>query len=323
MYAWGGSISGWRGKGSYDYGSARARYDKAAKGMPSKRVYSRKSEPDMDLVNPKGKTIKSESENPIVIAVDVTGSMAEWPGEIFDRLPLLYQTLSKYREDAEFAFAAIGDATCDRYPLQINDFSKDPSELEKMLKALGCEGGGGGQTTESYELFGYFMSNHVETPNAKSPFLLMYGDEQFYPEVDPRQVKHYIGDSLQDPIKSQDVLDGLLNKFNFYHLHKPYGYGGGDDKRIVDAWGKALGRQRVVKLPSMERAVDVGMGLIAKHWGEYDDFSTSLDARHDSTSVKKGVHHSLRFISTAPSGMSVMPNTSKKSKVTKSLMDSS
>ena len=33
--------------------------------------------------------------------------MASWPFEIFDRLPLLYNTLSQYREDLEICFAAI------------------------------------------------------------------------------------------------------------------------------------------------------------------------------------------------------------------------
>ena len=36
--------------------------------------------------------------------------MASWPFEIFDRLPLLFNTLSQYREDLEICFAAIGDA---------------------------------------------------------------------------------------------------------------------------------------------------------------------------------------------------------------------
>ena len=46
----------------------------------------------------------------------MTGSMANWPFEIFDRLPLLYNTLSQYREDLEICFAAIGDAGVDRSP---------------------------------------------------------------------------------------------------------------------------------------------------------------------------------------------------------------
>ena len=69
----------------------------------------------------------------------------------------------------------------------------------------------------------------------------------------------------------------------------------------------------------MERAVDVAMGLIAKNWGEYDDFSLNLDARHDDSALKASVHTSLRHIDDVLAATSVMPG--KKSKLTKSLAD--
>ena len=59
------------------------------------------------------------------------------------------------------------------------------------------------------------------------------------------------------------------------------------------------------------------MGLIARHWGEYTDFTKSLDARHDDSKMKGTVHKSLRHIDADPAPMSVMPKT--KSKLTKPL----
>ena len=331
MYGWGGSTDGWKGKSRYDYGSARARYDKLAADVSGPRVYSFRTEPDMKLVDPLGKIMTSDSENPIIIAVDVTGSMAKWPGEMFDRLPLLYQTLAKYREDLEIVFAAIGDATCDRYPLQVNDFAKG-TDLEAKLKALGCEGGGGGHITESYELFGYFLQEHCRITKAKSPFLLIYGDETFYEQVDPRQVKHYIGDELQGPLDSREMWKNLMQRFNLYFLHKPYGNNDSREttEKIGGLWKSVLGEQRVIELPyeietedkkimpGSWRAVDIGMGLIAKHWGEYKDFTKSLGARHDDDDVKDAVHKSLRHIDDNPLKASVMPKA--KSKATKSLL---
>ena len=93
-------------------------------------------------MDPKGKELSTASENPIVIAVDGTGSMATWPGEIFDRLPLLYQTLSKYKPDVELTFSVIGDANSDVWPVQIPHFGQGPT-LDDYLKALQPEGGGG------------------------------------------------------------------------------------------------------------------------------------------------------------------------------------
>ncbi len=308
MYAWGGSDPGsWHGSGSYDYGAARARYDQTAQsaGLTGSRNYTRRRVPDTALTDPRGKIISSESADPIIIGIDETGSMASWPGEIFDRLPLFCQTLWKYRPNAEFAICALGDAFSDQYALQVTDFTHDPRELEARVKALGCEGNGGGQSKESYELFGYYMLNKCRTLNATSPFLIIYGDEAFYPEVNPAQVRHYIGDRIEAPIPAQQIWRGLQQCFNVYHLHKPYD-SGASNGTIVAGWETTLGQERVIKMEEEKRAVDHALGLIAKHWGEYEDFSQNMNARHDDAAMKNSVHNSLRHINAAPPAASVI-----------------
>ena len=111
MYCWGDDVSDWQDPKAYTYtGSPQAKQarDQAAKESKDKggRTYLKRQCPNQDLATPR-KTIGSLSRNPIVVAVDVTGSMQTWPAEIFDRLPLLYQTLSQYREDVEVSFVAI------------------------------------------------------------------------------------------------------------------------------------------------------------------------------------------------------------------------
>lgn len=248
----------------------------------------------MGLVDPRGKAISSDSKNPIVIAVDVTGSMASWPAEIFDRLPLLYQTLSKYKDDVEICFAAIGDANSDQFPLQVNNFGKG-LVLEDHLKALCPEGGGGGQAKETYELFGYFMLNKANVPNASSPKLVIFGDEGFYDKISPSHVKHYIGDTLESPMDASGMWKGLQQKFDIYMLHKQYDSGGASDASIIQQWSDVLGKEKVVQLYEAERAVDVALGMIARQWGEFDDFTKNLSARQ-SAAQAKSVMQSLRHV---------------------------
>lgn len=321
MYDWTPSTSGWANPSSYEFDSARAPYlgkIAAAASARGPRTYSAKTSPD-PLADP-GKLIHSDSKNPLVIAVDVTGSMSEWPQEIFDRLPLVYQTLSQYNNDIDISFCAIGDANCDSYPLQVTDFAKG-LDLEDKLKALCPEGGGGGQIKESYELFGYYMLNKCEMKNATSPFLLIYGDEKFYPTIDPAQVKHYVGDKIQSPLDSNEMWKSLTQKFNVYYLHKKYDSGSSSvDREVVEAWSDAIGRQRIIEVPSVERAVDVAIGLIAKSWGEYDDFTKSLSARHPDPSEQMSVHRTLRYIDGSKSHDSVMSGTDSKSRRSKPLM---
>ncbi|MCX6707293.1 MAG: hypothetical protein NT001_04090 [Candidatus Woesearchaeota archaeon] len=315
MYSWGPDTSTWKRPGSYKWGSAKGAYanlgNQSAQQGP--RTYANRNAPSK-LVDPTGKAIDTDSETPLIIAVDVTGSMQSWPGEIFDRLPLLYQTLAKYKPDLEISFCAIGDANSDQYPLQVNNFGKE-LDLEKQLKALCAEGGGGGQGMESYELFGYFMKNKCNTPKATSPFLIIFGDEGFYPQVNPDQVAHYVGDKLESKIESADIWKGLMQKFNVYMLHKQYD--GGNDKKIVDQWAEVLGKERVVPLYDEQRAVDVAMGIIARYWGQFGDFKQNLSSRQDPA-AQQSVMASLRYVPPAATGSKsqmVITTGSKKSKV--------
>ena len=282
-YSWGDDTSTWNNPGTYDYGSARRAYvDPSAPTDP--RVYNKSiREPNMKLVNPYGKTIRSGSKNPIIVGIDCTGSMAAWPAEIFDRLPLFCQSLAKYRPDVEISFSVIGDAYSDAFPLQTADFAKGPA-LDEILNAFYPEGGGGGQNRETYELWAYYMLNHAETPNAESPFMIVMGDEAFYDTVNASQISHYTGDSAKEDLDSRSVWNLLKQRYNLFLLHKPY-VADSDDADVLACWYEVLGQEHVVKLPSKERAVDVAMGLIARSWGHLDDFTTNMSARQDSSTV--------------------------------------
>lgn len=287
MYSWGDDTSTWKNAGSYDYGSGQRDYlDKLAKKAAAKgpRTYVARSAPDLKLVDPERKTIRSESENPVIIGIDSTGSMQHWPAEIFDRSPLVYQTLSKYRPDVEVSFSVIGDGFTDSYPLQVADFDKGPN-LDDKLKALYPEGGGGGQGMESYEMWAYFMEKHCETPKATKPFMILMGDEGFYREVNPGMVKRFIGDKLTESGDAKAVWKALGKRFNIYLLHKPY-EDDMADKNIVAQWSEALGKEKVIPVYDATRVVDVALGIVARHWGSFDDFTKSLGARQDAAGIE-------------------------------------
>ena len=186
MYSWGNDTNAWKNPGTYDFGSARRTYLDKAEEVAAKegpRTYVASITPKMALVDPKGRNIISDSENPILVLVDGTQSMQDWPAKIFDRLPLMYQTLTKYRKDVEISFSVIGDANsisgaCDKWPVQVGNFAKGPGEspkgktLDDYLKALTPEGGGGPGIREGYELWAYFLQESCKTPKAKSPFVI-------------------------------------------------------------------------------------------------------------------------------------------------------
>ena len=297
MYSWSADTSDWYGSTPYDYkgeGSearARAAAEAAAAGP---RAYGHKRAPVLSMIDPH-KRLATESAHPIVVAVDVTGSMANWPFEIFDRLPLLYNTLSQYKEDVEICFAAIGDANCDRWPLQVTDFAHG-YDLEQQLNALYGEGGGG-DAPESYGLFAWWLENHVSTPRADRPFLIVFGDAPMHEKIPRQQIADLMGDRPEgqglldrmfgnSPNGSLDALETwrrVAAKWNTWFLRRPTGRKGDEVDR---QWGTALGADHVFHIDDEQRAVDYAMGLIARSWGRFEDFQTNLRARQDETKVK-------------------------------------
>jgi hypothetical protein len=283
MYSWGDDTSDWAKPGTYSYSKStkemRDEDDKKAK-THGPRAYADRGGPNEQYTSPK-KLITSASPNPLIVAVDVTGSMQRWPFEIFDRLPLLYQTLSQYRPDLEISFVAIGDARCDRWPLQCTAFSKG-FELDLHLKALHGEGGGG-DAPESYGLFAWWVHTHVAVTSADRPFLIVFGDAPMHEKILEGEVRHVLGDEIAQPVDATAAWRQVSRTWNTWFLRRPGGTkGDGTDKQ----WASAIGAQQIVHMDDEQRAVDYAMGLIARSWGYFDDFKVNMKARQDETKVR-------------------------------------
>ena len=282
MYSWYDDTSDWVRPAAYAYAPATkdARDAEAARAAAAgPRTYASKGQPDMQIVDPR-KRIRSNSKNPLVIAVDVTGSMQRWPFEIFDRLPLLFNTLSQYRPDVEISFVAIGDAVCDRWPLQTTDFARG-FDLEKLLKGIYGEGGGGDEP-ESYGLFAHWLNEHVAVPNAERPFLIVFGDATMHPTVPAGQIHHVIGDEIGQDVDAIAAWNRASRNWNTWFLRRP---GGRKGDAVETQWGKAIGAQQVVQIDDELRAVDYAMGLVARTWGHFGDFKENMLARQDEEKV--------------------------------------
>lgn len=286
MYSWDEDTSKWYGSGRYAYApaapaSARAEATERARAA-GPRTYAAKAGPNEKIVDA-SKHVRSESKNPVIVAVDVTGSMASWPAEIFDRLPLLYNTLAQYRPDVEICFAAIGDAAVDNWPLQVTTFASG-FDLEQLLGSLYGEGAGG-DAPESYGLFAHWVNTHVEVPNAQEPpFLIVYGDVYMHEIVPSVQIAKYMGDKNPPNVNALEAWQQVARKWNTWFLRRPTGKSGDG---VDQQWAKAIGAQKIIRIDDEQRAVDYAMGLIARSWGCFDDFQNNMRARQDETKVEE------------------------------------
>ena len=237
------------------------------------------------LPPPVGKEIASSSPTPLVVAVDVTGSMGEWPGIIFQKLPVLYNEVKLHLPEADISFCAFGDANIDRVPLQVCDFQRGKA-LEPEINSLFPEGGGGGGVKESYELAAYFYARHCRLPLAKRALLVLCGDEGFYERLKVNTVKRFVGDTLDADLDSYDVVAELRQRFQVYMLRVPY-EDPVKDAEIHDQWQRALGRQAVLRMDDPKRIVDCIIGLAAIEAEEQATFGKRLSIRQTPEQVKQ------------------------------------
>ena len=105
-----------------------------------------------------------------------------------------------YLAHPQILIGGIGDATCDRAPLQIGQFESG-IEIDQDLAKLWLEGGGGGQQTESYELAMYFMARKTAIDcyenRGQRGYLFLIGDEMPYRRVKRKEVAGILGRPAQ------------------------------------------------------------------------------------------------------------------------------
>ncbi len=285
MYSWDGDTSDWYGRKGYSYRAetAKKRASTAARAKAAgPRKYGATQGPNEKIVTAK-KQISTTSKNPLIIAVDVTGSMADWPAEIFDRLPLLFTTLQQYRDDVEICFAAIGDGAVDNWPLQVTNFASG-FDLEQLLGSLYGEGGGG-DAPESYGLFAHWVNNHVTVPNlSEQPFMIVFGDVYMHEVVPAAEIKQFSGDDVRRDANAIKEWNKVAKTWNTWFLRRP---GGKVGDKVDKQWSQAIGQQKILHIEDEQRAVDYAMGLIARAWGHFDDFQNNMLARQSEDKVEQ------------------------------------
>lgn len=254
---------------------------------------------DRGLV-PKGRTLSCEQRNPIVIAMDVTGSMGSWSKVIYDKMPMLFGQIMMqgYLPDPAISFAAIGDAPRrDSAPIQVCDFAQGDT-LDSWLTRLYLEGGGGSNEVESYTLVAQAYLDLATYPNLEGkPYFFFTGDEGFFDQVESWEINEFIGSS-KGSLSSLAILEELLSRYHVFMVHKPYGYDS-SDRQIVRQWSRAIGEERILHLDDPKAVVDTILGAIALQSGarDLDSYTVDLLGRGQSAARVRDVKGALGKLS--------------------------
>lgn len=182
---------------------------------------------------------------PVILALDVTGSMGQVAVEVAKKLNVIMTKLYAKVTDVEFLIMGIGDLAYDWYPIQASQFESD-IRIAEQLDKIYFEFGGGGNDYESYTAAWYFGSRHTKLDclnRGRKGIIITMGDEQLNPYL-PLQGYHSglidaIGDNLQSDVETKDLYEEASKKFNIYHLNVAHSRRW-DEEEIENSYKKYL-----------------------------------------------------------------------------------
>ena len=161
---------------------------------------------------------------PIILALDVTGSMGRIPQDLVtNSLPkIMEKIMAEGVKDPQILFLGIGDHYYDKAPVQVGQFESSDDLMEKWLMKTWIESGGGPNEGESYFLAWYVGARHTVTDSwekrHKKGVLITIGDEPTLKSITKADLAK-IGFTEQSEIAASKMLEEAREKWAVYHIN--------------------------------------------------------------------------------------------------------
>lgn len=216
------------GSGFYSYKTAAVRRVSLYEEVETTQIFKNRSM--VKSMDPSGvvrecrETAEHPDVLPIIIGLDVTGSMGHIPANLIknDFPDVMKKILDEGIPCPQLCFTAYGDHECDDAPLQVGQFEASDELMEKWLTSIFLEGGGGGNDGESTSLVHYFAAYHTScdaiTQRGQKGLLITIGDEpdlRFYPK---NALKNIFGGAQVD-MTSKEILAKAQENWEVYHIN--------------------------------------------------------------------------------------------------------
>jgi hypothetical protein len=178
-------------------------------------------------LNPKGvvrECCDSEEHpntKPVILGLDVTGSMGKAAEEVAKQLNDIMTSAYDSVTDVEFMTMAIGDLSYDDAPIQVSQFESD-IRIAEQLEKVWFEGGGGGNSWESYTAAWYFGLNNTKLDcynnRGQKGLIITIGDEPLNPYLPGGVLGQVLGTNIQGDVETKDLYKDACEKFNIWHI---------------------------------------------------------------------------------------------------------
>lgn len=211
---------------------------------------------------------------PVIIALDVTGSMGSACKKVAQSLNKIMENLYGSYKDIEFLIMGIGDLSYDVAPIQVSQYESDIRIAEQTDKIY-FEGGGGGNGFESYTaswFFGLYRTRLDCWKRGKKGIIITLGDEPLNPYLPKNQIYEVLGDAegnilsefSDKQFQTPTLYEKAKEKFDIFHIavddsHDAYHYYAPE---IENSFGKLLGNR--FKVSSLNHLPDTISGCIAE-----------------------------------------------------------
>lgn len=212
---------------------------------------ARKIDSDLDPRNFKVRECANSEEHPntipVILALDVTGSMGKACMETAQALGVIITNLYKKYKDIEFCVMGIGDLAYDRSPIQMSQFESDV-RIAEALDKIYMEHGGGGNDYESYTAAWYMGLHRTKLDcfdkQGRKGIIITMGDETLNPYLPASRLNDAIDDSCQSNIETKALFEQASKKFDIFHIgiNETYTYRSLEDE-IKESFIPVLGQR--------------------------------------------------------------------------------
>ena len=203
---------------------------------------------------------------PVVIALDVTGSMGQAAVEVAKKLNGIMTKLYEKIADVEFMIMGIGDLSYDYNPIQASQFESD-IRIAEQLDKIYFEFGGGGNGFESYSAAWYFGTHHTKLDcwnRGKRGIIITIGDERLNPYLPIRSrcsgLIATLGDNLEKDVETPELFEEASKKFDIYHIH--VNHGSNYDKENIEKSFKSIIEENHFKEATLDNIAETIVNII-------------------------------------------------------------
>ena len=182
-----------------------------------------------DELNPKGvirecrDTAEHPNTIPVILALDVTGSMGSAAKACAAKLDDIMEKLYGSVKDVEFLMMGLGDLAYDSAPIQASQFESDIRILDQTSK-IWFEAGGGPNAFESYSAAWYFGLNHTDLDcwkRGRKGIIITLGDEPLNPYLPATNLEKILCAQAVDSnaeIETKPLYKKASEKFDIFHI---------------------------------------------------------------------------------------------------------